>query len=383
MVHERGCLRFRFWVSWRPGLVYTLNYWRWAYATCLVIAFASLEAGMASRSSLPLEVVRELEAQVDGLRSIDLAWDIEKECPLELDELLRRVHCPDYMRVLEPETREYHWQDGLFRYSSFGWERVSSAPGRRWRTAELIACDGQNVYTAHPPGNDIPGDIQVTLMIDPLARAEREYPGTEYMCSLEVPWAAGIHFPNGGAEISMRPQSEVLYLLEHGARLTEVMHTQFKGADCLVVKVRQKWDLLGGDEREHQFYLDPSKHYAVLCREIHLASGELYSRWTNRDLTQAGHRPHWIPRRTDVELFYWHDPPRVFKPVDAGPYTRMRITLTRFSEDALPLDQFSVDYRHIPGAVIMDGTHPEVAKSPQGRVFYRVPSDPSKPLMGD
>jgi hypothetical protein len=203
------------------------------------------------------------------------------------------------------------------------------------------------------------------LIIDPLKDAVAKTGGALLLRSNYLR-EAGFKVSEIPEEVGLAPRSLLLHLVDQGATVLRVAEEDVDGIDCLRIDVE-------GPNGLWLFDLDPSRRHAVRRREERTPGGKARCLATMSDFVELpGTDGVWLPRRCQVTYYQWSGKP---DPPEDKPLFRETFTVSHLSWDAVPDDRFIVMYIN-PGASIADGTLPEAAKSPHGRIEYVVPANP-------
>jgi len=319
----------------------------------------------ASDPEIPRPVRTALENNAAALNRITVSWERKRSSTLPLPELLERLRCRGDTGFLEPCQVRYTSQDGMFHAFTTYRERDPDQGVRQHRTE--VAFDRTSFFVATPLQEGEKQFPPVILQVTPFAvlikeQADRHFWDPEYFHE------AGFELPGTHAAMRQPPKSQVLALLDQGARLSKVWEEcGSDDASCTVVELTTQ-------DRMYRFDLDPALLYAVRRYEERDRSGARAVVTNNSDFVRLRDLEIWLPKRCRAEWHTWRSVPDQVSPTSL---VVVDITASELTRGVIPGETFQIDYNSIPGAFIADGRLPGADQKPSGRITYFVSVDPA------
>ena len=331
---------------------------------------------------------------------ITIRWTDRSRSMTELEELARSINADNERadRMFNAH-RNYRvtFQDGKYRASN---QDEPREPREVPRLNES-AFDGEFTYggTVAPPED---GQVQTMYLKTPLANYKPIELEGQYL-STDVFEAMSIRLPVRLADLKAKSpvQSEILHMLDHGARLVGVDDVQLdgrkldrlriladdperaraEGADLDAVRQELAGATTDAEinraieeiKRNRQlppkrlfvFYLDPALNYAVRRRDEFWDETTPLSRTTNDGFEKLGDRDVFILRRSLFESYNR-------KPIPAGkvatPVQTRTMEVTQVSGDPKPPETFALAYNQ-------PGTHVYINDEKGKQTSYVVQED--------
>jgi len=203
-----------------------------------------------------------------------------------------------------------------FPASFSGWShRAIAQPGRSYRMSkgpkgdtDEQSSDGRIYYSRIFNPN---GHTKATLLKNPIAKlrlaASADFLPMDYFDRI------GFRTPRFSASGEPDAQSEILWELDHGARLVSVERAVLDQRDLTRVTIvldNREWRLLHSLPKQKNlvFYLDPLMHYALRRREERYGP-RLLSEMDNDDFHRLEMRGIWLPMRSKQNSYTWRSIP--------------------------------------------------------------------------
>jgi hypothetical protein len=328
-------------------------------------------------------VIREaLQHNAAQIAPITIRWTGRSRSMTELEELARSINA-DHERAdrMFNDHRHYRvtFQDGKYRAS----HQEEPREPRDVPSLSESAFDGEFTYGGNVAPKSDDGTVQTMYLKTPLANYKPNELDGQYL-STEVFDAMAIRLPVrlGDLKAKSKVESEILYMLDHGAKLTGVDDAELDGRKLIRLRIvaddperaraegadldAVRQELAGATtdaeinraieeikrkrgqppKRLFAFYLDEKLNYAVRRREEFWEPDTPLSRTDNAGYEKLAERDLYVLRKSVTENYNR-------KPLPAGkvaaPVQTQTIEVTQVNGDPRPPETFALAYNE-PGA---------------------------------
>ena len=361
-----------------------------AAAAAIVFSRQITAAAAAAPASRPAAspglpgVIREaLLRNAAQIAPITIRWNSRYRSMTELEELARSINADNERADRMFNAFRHHrvtFQDGKYRASN----QEEPREPRDVPPLNESAFDGEFTYGGHIAPKSDDGMVQTMYLKTPLANYNKPIEQEGQYLSTDVFEAMAIRLPVriGDLRAKSPVRSEILYMLEHGAKLTGVEDAELDGRkmvrlrivaddperaraegadidavrqelagattqkeiDRVLEEIKRNRDL--PPKRLFVFHLDPALNYAVRRREEFWEPDTPLSRADNAGYEKLGDRDVYVLRKSVTENYSR-------KPLPAGkvavPVQTHTIEVTQVNGDPKPPETFALAYNE-PGA---------------------------------
>jgi len=280
---------------------------------------------------LPADLRKALEDNARELLPLDVSWTGHGIATIPQDQPI--AHYPDMPRSSGPWSARAIAQPG----KSYVIRRLPQ------RNTNEESSDGRIYYIRNFDASAIGGQPKAMLIKRPIASLKRNLITDNW---LPAGYFERIGFKTRQFSVAglIDAQSEILWDLDHGARLVSVEKTTFDQRDLTCVTLvldNPDWQLLHTLPKQKNlvFYLDPLMRDALRRREERYGP-RLLSQIDNNDFQKVGDRALWLPSRSKEDFYTWSViPGTYFK----SPIYSEVLEVTRISGQAADEKQFVLE----------------------------------------
>jgi hypothetical protein len=312
-------------------------------AAIAIVAMEHIFVASARGADLPETVVLALKSNAAALDPVTVSWKQSRSSPTSLEELLQLTKQPDEKAFFHPENVTVTFQGNAFLCfrKQIQWEKRSQDYMTWYRDCRF---DGKALYT----GNSM--ERRPLISVEDLNFAKKRFPNANrYHAEYFV--ASGFKVHNKNATIERPPESDLLYLVDHGGQISNGREVVIDSRALLSV------DVLRADGRT-RFLLDPSMQYAVYQSEQYNSEGTMTQKTTNGQFVELSSPHVWLPKHCRVDDYTWWT---ISKTVSTQPIVITNIEVEQLGQQLEPETRFVIDLK--PGATVFD-SRPAAAAMP-------------------
>jgi hypothetical protein len=337
----------------------------WLSGVLFGLPALSPSVAAAADTAVPKDAREAMESNATWLSPLSVTWEERNALAIPKTDFESSIGPIPGPAFFEPTRVLFRYQNRMY-YTLRTFHALGKDGQMQAHEAE-ISFDLNNIYSGNKLTHMKREGSDPLITITPLDDHLRTHP-EHYALRTEFLERAGFALPERYRELRLPPKSRVLSLIDGGARVTSVVDDKAAGAAKIVIELATK-------DRIHRFTLDPSRRFAVLREEELTSAGKLVVRTECEGFVAlAGAEVH-LPTTIRVSHFNWYSAPEKFS--DA-PLIVTTYTTSNLSHDPIAPGEFILTPKYLePGTVVGDGSLPEAAKLPGGRVTYVVPADPS------